>query len=263
MARAGSFMQSKAFKSLLNKVYGFGASIVLIGALFKLQHWPTAGLWLVIGLCTEAFVFAISALEPVKEDPDWTLVYPELAGMEDEKEDSRKSVTSKVDQMLEDAKIESELLGKLGDGMKSLSDNVDKMSDITDAAVATDEYANKVRDAASNVDKINESYSNTLSAMQTLTESSNVSKQYFDQIQNATQKLSSLNSVYEMELEESNNHIKALNKYYESLSKTIENITDSESVTSHLKEEFTKLNSNLSNLNAVYGNMLSAMRPNQ
>lgn len=261
MAKSGSFLESKAFKNAMAKVYGLGAAIVIVGALFKLMHWPGAGAMLIIGLGTEALIFAISAFEPLKEEVDWTLVYPELAGMESKgkKDDKKKSMTQELDRMLEDAKIEKELMGRLGDSMRSFSDNVSKMSDISDAALATNEYATKVKAASSNVEKINGAYGRSIDAMEAFAESSSVSKNYFEQIETATQKLSQLNSVYEMELEDSNNHIQALNSYYANLAKTIENISGSQESTAELKEEFGKLSRNLSALNNVYGNMLSAM----
>lgn len=261
MAKSKSFLESKTFKSIMAKIYGLGASVVIMGALFKLQHYPGAGTMLIVGLGTEALIFAVSAFEPVKEDYDWTLVYPELAGIDDSKS---KSAAQELDKAFDEAQIDQSLIQRLGDGMRSLSDNVGKMGELTDAAVATDEYTSKVKEAAQNVDKINQSYSENLQALQTLNQSSEVTKEYFDQIKEASQKLSSLNSVYEMELEETNNHIKSLNKYYDSLSKTIENLSGSEEVTSKLQENFGKLNSNLASLNSVYGNMLNAMgAPNQ
>lgn len=262
MAKSGSFLESKTFKSIMAKVYGLGAAVVLCGALFKLQHWQGAGIMLIVGLGTEAFIFAISAFEPVKEEPDWTLVYPELAGVEDNKGGKKGgggSPTQELDQAFQDAQIEPELIQRLGDNMRTFSENVANMSDLTDAAVATDEYSSKVKEAASNVDKINESYTKNLEALQTLNQSSEITKEYFDQVQEASNKLSSLNSVYEMELEETNNHIKALNQYYDSLNKTVENIASSQGETEKLKDEFNKLNQNLGSLNSVYGNMLTAM----
>ena len=261
MAKSGSFLESKTFKSIMAKIYGLGAAIVIVGALFKLQHYPYAGVMLIVGLGTEALIFAVSAFEPVKEDYDWTLVYPELAGVEDskKKKDKSKSASQELDKAFDDAQIDQSLIQRLGDGMRSLSDNVNKMGELTDAAVATDEYTSKVKEAAQNVDKINQSYSENLQALQTLNQSSEVSKEYFEQIKEASQKLSSLNSVYEMELEETNNHIKSLNKYYDNLSKTIENLSGSQEETSKLKDEFGRLNNNLSSLNSVYGNMLNAM----
>ena len=260
MAKSGSFLESKTFKSIMAKIYGLGAAVVILGALFKLEHYPGASAMLIIGLGTEAFIFALSAFEPVKEDYDWTLVYPELAGIEEKKKKGKsKSASQELDKKFEDAQIDQNLIQRLGDGMRSLSDNVSKMSQLTDAAVATDEYTSKVKEAAQNVDKINQSYAENLQALQNLNNSSEVTKEYYEQIKEASQKLSSLNSVYEMELEETNNHIKSLNKYYDSLSRTIEHISTSEEETSKLKEEFNKLSQNLTNLNSVYGNMLTAM----
>lgn len=261
MAKSGSFLESKTFKSIMAKIYGLGASIVILGALFKLQHYPGAGIMLIIGLSTEALIFAISAFEPVKEDYDWSLVYPELAGVEDSGKKGGKSQTpsQELDKVFEEAQVDQNLIQRLGDGMRSFSDNVSKMSELTDAAVATDEYTSKVKEAAQNVDKINQSYSENLNALDNLSQSSEVAKEYFDQVKEASQKLASLNSVYDMELEETNNHIKSLNKYYDSLTKTIENLSGSEEETAKLKDEFGRLNQNLGNLNSVYGNMLSAM----
>ena len=74
-------VESKGWKNFMAKLYGWGASIVIIGALFKIQHLPGSGFMLTIGLGTEALIFFFSAFEPVHEEIDWTLVYPELAGM--------------------------------------------------------------------------------------------------------------------------------------------------------------------------------------
>lgn len=226
MAKSGSFLESKAFKSIMAKVYGLGAAVVIVGALFKLMHWPGAGIMLIVGLGTEALIFAISAFEPLKHDIDWTLVYPELAGMEgkDKKGDKKKSMTEELDRMLEEAKIEKDLIGKLGEGMKSFSDNVSKMNDISEASVATSEYTNNVRQAADTVNKLNDSYSSALMAIEALSETSNASKEYFEQMQNASKSMSNLNETYQ--------------------------------------EQFNELNNNIKQLNSVYGNMLSAMGGN-
>ena len=68
---------SKKWKQFMAKLYGWGASVVIIGALFKIQHYPGAGPMLVLGLGTEAVIFFFSAFEPPHEDPDWSLVYPQ------------------------------------------------------------------------------------------------------------------------------------------------------------------------------------------
>src|SRR5690348_4154247 len=121
-------LQSKKGKKFMGYLYGWGASIVIVGAMFKIQHWPGAGPMLVAGLSIEAIIFFFSAFEPVHVETDWSLVYPELAGMHDEdydphaKKKKTGTVTQELDKMLEEAKIGPELLESLGTGLKSLGD---------------------------------------------------------------------------------------------------------------------------------------------
>mgnify|MGYP006175246363 CR=1 FL=1 len=128
-------------KNFMAKLYGIGAGVVIIGALFKIQHWPLADLFLILGLSTEAIIFFFSAFEPPHEDVDWSLVYPELAtgdhaeGEEFSKDDNR-SITEQLDDMLESAKIEPELIESLGQGMRTLSDQARNLTDISSAATA-------------------------------------------------------------------------------------------------------------------------------
>jgi gliding motility-associated protein GldL len=260
MAKMGSFFESKTFKVGMTRVYGIGAGVVILGAMFKILHLPGAGVMLGVGLTVEALIFFISAFEPVREEPDWTLVYPELAGLEArEGKKKKESITAEIERMLEEARIEQTTINKLGDGLRNLSDNVTKLSTVSDAALATDNYANKVNEAANNISRINDSYSKAIDAVSKLGETGEVSREYYEQIQNVTKKLSSLNNVYEMELQESNNHIKALNSFYGNLTRTVEKLSDSEETAAELKGEIDKLNRNLASLNSVYGNMLSAM----
>jgi gliding motility-associated protein GldL len=63
-----SFFASKKWKGFMAKLYGFGAAVVIVGALFKIQHWPGAGLMLIVGLGTEAVIFIFSAFEPIHEE---------------------------------------------------------------------------------------------------------------------------------------------------------------------------------------------------
>ena len=107
---------SKKWKNFMAKLYGIGAAVVIVGALFKIQHWPMASFFLIIGLSTEAIIFFFSAFEPPHEDPDWSLVYPELATGErhegeDFKKEDQRSITEQLDDMLEGAKIERSTLG--------------------------------------------------------------------------------------------------------------------------------------------------------
>ena len=132
--------ETKKGKTIMGLLYGLGAAVVIVGALFKIMHWPGAGPMLVVGLSTEALIFAVSAFEPQHMPLDWTLAYPELAGMDDEhghKKVDNGSPVEQLDNMLEDAKIDSELIESLGTGLRSLSTNASKLSEISDAEYDT------------------------------------------------------------------------------------------------------------------------------
>ncbi len=261
MSGSNSFFESMAFKKIMAKVYGFGAAIVIIGALFKIMHWPGANPMLIVGLGTEAMIFFISAFEPLHKEIDWTLVYPELAGMDPkEKKDKPKgTISQQLDKMLEEAKVGPDLIQSLGNGIKSLSDNVSNLKDLSSAAVATDEYAKNVNQASQSVAGLSNSYSRAVEAMSGLVTASEGSKEYGSQIEKMTKNLTQLNSVYELEIAESNNHLKSINEFVGNLSKVVNSLSETHGQAEQFKNEIGKLSSNLSALNNVYGNMLAAM----
>lgn len=252
------------YGSIMPKIYGIGASVVIVGAMFKILHLPGAGLMLGVGLTTEAIIFLFSAFEPKHQEYDWSLVYPELAG--DMSAPARKqvtngdSVTRKLDAMLESSKVGPELIDSLGRGMKNLSESVTKMGVVTNAAVATDEYAKNVQEASRSLTSMNKSYANSMTAMATFAEASKDAKQYHEQVQTVTKNLASLNAVYEMELQDANSHLKAMNKFYSNLSGAMENVSQAGKDAEQFKNNFSSLNNNIASLNRVYGNMLSAMK---
>ncbi len=255
-----SFLESKGFKSFMAKAYGIGASVVIIGALFKILHWKGADFMLMVGLMTEALIFFISAFEPPHQEPDWTLVYPELAGLEPkEKKANKGTITQQLDKMMEEAKIGPDLINSLGNGMRTLSENVSNMKDLSNAAVATDAYAKNVQQAADSLTGLNTTYSKAVNAMDGLVNASEGSREYGAQIEKMTKNLSSLNSIYELEISESNNHLKSINEFVGGLSKVVSTLSETSNNAEHFKGEMDRLNKNLSSLNGVYGNMLAAM----
>jgi archaellum component FlaC len=152
-----SVFESKGFKKTMGMVYGFGGSIVIIGALFKILHWPGADFMLIVGLGTEAGIFAISAFEPIHKEYDWSLVYPELAGMDPmEKKDTAKkgTVSQQLDKMLEEAKIGPELIDSLGAGLRSLSNNVNEMANLSNASIASNEFAQNIQKASKSIEGV-------------------------------------------------------------------------------------------------------------
>lgn len=265
MSGSNSFFESMAFKKIMAKVYGFGAAIVIVGALFKIMHWPGANPMLIVGLGTEAMIFFISAFEPLHKEIDWSIVYPELAGIDSDDKKANKAkgtISQQLDKMLEEAKVGPDLIQSLGNGLKSLSENVNNLADLSTAATATDEYTKNVSKASQSVQGLSDSYSKAVDAMSGLVSASEGSKEYGDQIERMTKNLSSLNSVYELEIAESNNHLKSINEFVGNLSKVVGTLSETHGQTEQFKSEIGKLSSNLSALNNVYGNMLAAMNVN-
>ena len=163
-----SFVSSKPYKNFMSKLYGWGASIVIIGALFKINHYGGADQLLIVGLSTEAIIFFFSAFEPIHMEPDWTLVYPELGGMAHDgkpgspgsikKTASGKTVTQELDDMLTKSKIGPELIESLGDGMRKMSENVSKMSNVASTGVAADDFVKNIKDAGKSAGELSSSY---------------------------------------------------------------------------------------------------------
>lgn len=211
--------QSKRTKKIFNMAYGLGASVVIIGALFKLTHWEIGPLngtvLLALGLITEAVIFAIAAFEPVEEEVDWSLVYPELAGgtpkqraiAKEEATEADGLLSKKLDAMLKDARIDAELMNSLSTSIKS--------------------------------------FEGAASSMAPTAEAMNSTKKYSEEMSLAAVQLESLNSLYKVQVE-------TAGRQAEINSEVAANA-------GRLKEQMESLTTNLSSLNGVYGGMLSAM----
>ncbi len=168
-------VQSSGWKNFMAKLYGFGASVVIIGAMFKIMHWPGAGIMIVAGLSTEAIIFFFSAFEPLHEEVDWTLVYPELAGItdDDEMENFKESITSsrgnvvleKFENLFDQSTLTPETLEKLGEGFMKLNNTVSGLADITEATAATKTFVNNFQNAAQSLDSLTSIYSESSSGL--------------------------------------------------------------------------------------------------
>lgn len=268
---------SKSWKKFMAKLYGIGAAIVIVGAMFKIQHWPGAGIMLVGGLSIEAIIFFFSAFEPQHEEPKWELVYPELAeaAAHDEEEEAHDEmleetgssnneelpITEQLDNLLEEAKIGPELIESLGSGLRSLSANAGKLSDISDASVATNEYVSSVRNAASNVDSLSATYSKASESLESISLTSEDGANYATELKSVSSKLSELNSIYDAQLQGSREQMESTKQFYAGISELMANLQASVDDTKQYKENISELSNNLSALNRVYGNMLAAMNP--
>jgi len=204
-----NFFESKLGKNIMAKAYGLGAAVVIIGALFKIMHWPGANEMLIIGMGTEAIIFCISAFEPIHEEWDWSLVHPELAGMEgeDKKSINQGSVSQQLDSMLAEAKIGPELIEGLGLGLRSLSSNVSSMSDLSGATVATKEYADNLSKANEQIIGMNSSYSRAVTALDSLSETTETFKE-------TTLRVANINATLNDNLVSFDQNIQSLNKVY-------------------------------------------------
>jgi len=201
--------QSKAGKKFMNMAYGLGASIVIIGALFKIIHFEigplTGNVMLTIGLVTEAIIFALSAFEPVDDDLDWSLVYPELAGaqMTGKKENPKEAeglLSKKLDDLLKDAKIDGELMASLGDSIKNFEGAAKNMSPTVDSLNATKKYSEEMSLAAAQMESLNSLYKVQLDSANRQSsineESIENAAKLKEQMQSLASNLSSLNGVY-------------------------------------------------------------------
>jgi gliding motility-associated protein GldL len=185
-----------------------GAAVVIVGALFKLQHWTGADIMLIIGLLTEAAIFALSAFEPVEKDLDWSLVYPELAGGEpstkkgkaENPTEAQGLLSQKLDNMLKEAKVDAELMASLGNSIKNFEGAAKSISPTVDAMAGQKKYAEEMAAAAANMEALNGLYKVQLDSAdrnaQANQEIAENAAKLKEQMQSMTSNIASLNAVY-------------------------------------------------------------------
>ena len=198
--------ESKWYKVMMPKLYGWGASLVIIGALFKIEHWQYASLFLTIGLSTEAIIFFFSAFEKNPDpDPDWSLVYPELAHMKDP--DAVKRPAQQLDDALAKAKIDNELIESLNEGLRSFGESARQLNETVTAAASISEYNTQIEEGVKNMNALNSLYELQLQTsnkqmeattlfLQNLQASVEDSKKFQEQVSSLADNLEQLNKVY-------------------------------------------------------------------
>lgn len=270
-----ALVRSKNYRNFMSKLYGIGASVVIIGALFKINHYWGADLMLIVGLGTESIIFFFSAFEPPHVEPDWSLVYPQLAGIYHNGDLSNEfkegdSVTNELDKMLEKAKIGPELIESLGEGLKNLSATTSQLTDVSNAAVANNDFVNTMKGATKSASVLDDSYKKTAKSLEMELA---VKEEHIQNIQAISKNASSLSSAYAMASEsikeeinlnkDFSNSIKSITnsansfvqKYNESadlLSKTAEALNNTAIEGTHYNKQLQKVSNNLSALNALY-----------
>jgi len=251
----------------INNIVSWGATVVIVGLMFKIEHFPGAEYFIVGGLSVEAILFFLLGFQRDSEDLDWTRAYPELGEDFDVELKKPKKVvggddfsnTAALDQMLAEAKIGPELIGSLATGLRTFGDKVNSISRVTDAGDATVAFTNKVKEATASYDKLNNSFSKASGNLEEIASTSVDSKTYHEQVSKMAKNLSSLNAVYELELQDSSNHLKSMNKFYQDMAVTLKGFNESATDAKQFRDEVGRLAKNLSTLNSIYGNMLSAM----
>ncbi|WP_396146917.1 gliding motility protein GldL [Flavobacterium sp.] len=191
-------------KRVMEFTYGMGAAVVIVGALFKIQHWPGASEFLIVGLLTEAGIFALSAFETSPDDIDWSLVYPELAGGQakekTKKEDADGLLSKKLDAMLKEAKIDGELMSSLGNSIKNFEGAAKSISPSVDAMADQKKYAEEMSKAAAQMEALNGLYQMQMQSAERNAQINNEvaenNMKLKDQMQSLTSNLSTLNNVY-------------------------------------------------------------------
>ena len=294
MSKIDNLVRSKGYKNFMSKLYGWGASAVIIGALFKINHWPGAVPMLILGMGTEAVIFFLSAFEPLHIEWDWSLVYPELAGMKGEESidvvgGSKESMTQQLDKMLSEAKIGPELVDRLGKGMANLADSANSLNNMTTAVAATDKFVSNMDVAAEAVNDLSAAYKRTTDSINhdfelsssyseslkgataAVTNLSNIYQEtaqtlragdtsYVDELKKMASSLSSINAMYEIQMQNSSMQLEATKEVQERMQNMVANFAESAEGVLKYKEQVDALTRKVAELNQVYGNMLAAMQ---
>ena len=228
----------------MNFIYGVGAAIVILGALFKLQHWPFANAMLIVGLSAEAIIFTISAFDPPTiHEIDWSKVYPQLAPG-----GKSGSPTANMDAMMKDAKIEPELLRSGGAGLKKLAEQTKNVNDLADASVATKDYTESIKGASKSLKSVNTSYGTISSAAKDMAKSSNNLKEAV-----------ALTNQYKYNLHSASESLKAIVSSASAITDSAKGMASTPAQAEKLSAELESLTNNLNKLNKVYGGMYDAM----
>lgn len=282
MSWLDNLVRSKGYKNFMSKLYGWGAAVVIIGALFKINHWPGGTIMLIIGMGTETVIFFLSAFEPPHVEFDWTLVYPQLAGMEDTESlnklngedldadslistpESSDPLTARLDKMLEDANITPDLIERLGSGMNNLAESAQAMNGMAQAAASTDKFVNSLDGAAEAVNNLRQATEavNTLTTIYQETAQALTSgdASYADEMKKLAGSLASVNAMYEMQLQTSTSQLEATKEVESRIQNMMANFADSAEGVLKYKDQVDALTRKVAELNNVYGNMLAAMQ---
>jgi gliding motility-associated protein GldL len=266
------FFKTHRGQIVINFIFAFFAAVVILGALFKIRHWPYADEMITLGLLSEVIVFLVMAfMVPPPEEPHWQRYFPEINIHPDLDPNYKptpivlpgangNTAMTKFEDMLSAADITPANLGRLSENFKKLNTTVENFNDVTDAVSATKDYSANTREVANAMAQMKEAYLGAAGTVQYFNSAAQDTKYFHEQVQALTKNLSSLNTIYELELEDTNNHLKAMNKFYNNLVQASDAMSGSVEDAKKAHGQITTLAGNLGKLNQIYGNMLSAMQ---
>lgn len=274
------FVTSPAYKKFMGYVYGFGAAVAIMGALFKILHLPGASIMLICGLGVEAIIFALSSFEPPHETPDWSLVYPELAGLDPVDGGSRNkggngNGGSELSALVASGAIDQKSVDALADGVKKLANTTSQLSDLSDASVATKSYLNNVKSASDSLNQFSAAQSSVSEAGTKLaakmSEESDKFTNSFSKFNNAFasqsdaasklgDNMTAVSKAYEQQLKDINSQLASNKNVAEGLNSISSEIKASVDGVKEYRQQIASLSKTVGELNSIYGNMLSAIR---
>ena len=245
--------QSKKIEKRVNTVVSVGAAVVIFGAWAKILHKSFADYMLTIGLLTEAAIFLLYAFIPPQN---------EMADLAEAlKKNTDNSSSNDELKKLVEKEISADNLKKLNESFAKLNTTIQGIAAVGDMASASANFTNKTNEAANALTSLKDAYSSTAQSLQQFNAAADSSKIFHEQMATLNKNLGSLNKVYESELVEMNNHLKMMNTFYENLAKASQSMVDGVGDAKKTQEQISLLAKNLSSLNSIYGNMLSAMQP--
>lgn len=271
------FFKTKTGQKVLNFLFSFFAAVVILGALFKIRHWPAADEMITLGLLAEVVVFLLMALVvPPMEEYHWERYFPNITEHPDvEKERTGKfemtpialgggtsgnPALHQMDKMLQDADITPTNLKKLSEGFQKFGTTVSQIKDTAEVVAATNDYTAKTKEATHALGQMKDVYANATATMTHFNSAADSTKQFHEQVQVMTKNLGSLNTIYELELQDTNNHLKAMNKFYSNLAEASQAMHGSIDDAKAAQAQIANLAKNLGSLNQIYGNMINAMQ---
>ncbi|HET9056836.1 MAG TPA: gliding motility protein GldL [Chitinophagaceae bacterium] len=271
------FFKTKTGQKVLNFLFSFFAAVVILGALFKIRHWAFADEMITLGLLAEVVVFLMMALVvPPLEEYHWERYFPNIT----EHPDVEKAKTGKfemtpialggasnanpalqqMDRMLQDAEISPMSLKKLSESFQKFGTTVSQIKDTADVVAATNDFTSKTKEVTTALGQMKDVYGHATATMTHFNNAAESTKQFHEQVQIMTKNLGSLNTIYELELQDTNNHLKAMNKFYSNLAEASQAMQGSVEDAKAAQTQIANLAKNLGSLNQIYGNMINAMQ---